>query len=287
MIWLPRPFLYHRQVDPREARIESGAPDHVGNFGTSSVCELGLSVLGPGDPRNPYYARFGQVLWLHPEQGLTGGHQLGPGPSSDRRAGGEHSVEDDPSYERHENPRRHALWTEWEVAGAGSGQPHIVGSSQLFGDLCPRVAGSDHKDTSFLELTGVAVLGDMKLDYARIELAGEVRDTGFLPARHRNHHVVGLKPSVSGSRHEEVALSRESLHPYTGLDANIEAPGVRLQIVGHLVFAREPPMISGKRHPGEPVEPIRGEQPQRVPALTPGCTWPVIVIDDRIREAPP
>ena len=66
MIWLPRPFLYHRQVDPREARIESGAPDHVGNFGTSSVFELGLSVLNPGDPRNPFYTRFGQVLWLHP-----------------------------------------------------------------------------------------------------------------------------------------------------------------------------------------------------------------------------
>jgi hypothetical protein len=63
MIRLSRPFLYHRQVDPREARIESGAPDHVANFDTSSVFELGLSVLDPGDPRNPYYACFGQVLW--------------------------------------------------------------------------------------------------------------------------------------------------------------------------------------------------------------------------------
>ena len=72
MIRLPRPFLYHRQVDPREARIESGAPDHVSNFGTSAVFELGLSVPDPGDPGNPFYASFGQVLWLHPDQGLTG-----------------------------------------------------------------------------------------------------------------------------------------------------------------------------------------------------------------------
>jgi protein-tyrosine-phosphatase len=29
MIWLSRPFLYHRQVDPREARIESGARERL------------------------------------------------------------------------------------------------------------------------------------------------------------------------------------------------------------------------------------------------------------------
>src|SRR5215217_8943296 len=240
----------YREIDPGEPWMKSRAPDHVRNIDTTGVFELGQSVLDPGDPGNPFYARFGQVFWLHPDQGLTCGHQLGPGSSSDRRAGGQHSVEDDPSDDRHKNPRRHALWAEWEIAGVGSGQPHVVGSSQLFGDLCPGVAGSDHKDTSFLELTGVAVLGDMKLDYARIELAGEPRHPGFLPARHRNHHVVGLKPSVSGSRHEEVALSRQPLHPHTGLDANIEAPGVRLQIVGHLVFAREPPVVSGKWHSG-------------------------------------
>src|ERR671921_779731 len=250
MIWLSRPFVYHRQVDPREARIESGAPDHVGNFDKSAVFELGLSMLDPGDPRNPFYARFGQVLWLYPDQGLTSGHQLGLGSSSDRCAGGQHSVEDDPSDERHKNPRRHALWTEWEIAGGGSGQPHVVGSRQLFGDLCPRVARTNDQDSSLLELCGVAVLGDMKLDDARIDLAGELWDPGFLPARHRNHHVVSLKPSVSGSRHEEVTLSRQPLHPHTGLDANIEAPGVGLQIVGHLVFAREPPVVSRKRHPG-------------------------------------
>jgi hypothetical protein len=54
--------------------MESGAPDHVGNFETSAVFELWLSVLDPGDPRNPFYARFGQVFWFDPEQGLTGGH---------------------------------------------------------------------------------------------------------------------------------------------------------------------------------------------------------------------
>jgi hypothetical protein len=158
----------YREIDPGEPWMESGAPDHVGNIDTTAVFELGLSVLDPGDPRNPFYARFGQVLWLHPDQGLTGGHQLGPGSSSDRRAGGEHSVEDDPSDERHKNPRRHALWTEWEIAGVGSGQPDVVGSRQLFGELCPRVAGTNDQDSSLLELCGVAVLGDMKLDDAQI-----------------------------------------------------------------------------------------------------------------------
>jgi hypothetical protein len=61
------------------------------------------------------------------------------------------------------------------------------------------------------------VVGDMKLDDARIELAGELRYPGSLPARHRNYDVVGLEPSVSGSRHEAVALSRQSVHPHTGL----------------------------------------------------------------------
>jgi hypothetical protein len=41
---------------------------------------LGLSVLDPGDPANPFYARCCQVFWLDPEQGLTGGYSLRPDP---------------------------------------------------------------------------------------------------------------------------------------------------------------------------------------------------------------
>src|SRR5215207_11065395 len=127
MIWLSRPFVYHRQVDPREAQIESGAPDHVGNIDTTAVFELGLSVLDPGDPGNTFHARCCQVFWLDPDQGLTGGHPLGPDFSSDRCAGGQYSVEDDPPDDRHENPRRHALWRKGVVPGPGPDRQTSLG----------------------------------------------------------------------------------------------------------------------------------------------------------------
>ena len=70
----------YREIDPGEPWMKSGAPDHVGNIDTTAVFELGLSVLDPGDPANPFYARCCQVFWLDPEQGLTGGYPLRPDP---------------------------------------------------------------------------------------------------------------------------------------------------------------------------------------------------------------
>ena len=106
------------------------------------------------------------------------------------------------------------------VTGVGSGQPDVVGSRQLLGDLCPRVAGSDHKDTSFLELTGVAVLGDMKLDNARIELAGELRDPGFCQL-----DIATTTLSASNRRFPAVATkrspSRDSLSTLTPVSTRI------------------------------------------------------------------
>jgi hypothetical protein len=87
-------------------------------------------------------------------------------------------MKDDPSDERHEDPGRDALRAERDRAGTRSRQPHVVGPRQLVGDFCARVAGTHHKDTPVLELTGLTVVSDMKLDDARIELAGERWDPG-------------------------------------------------------------------------------------------------------------
>ena len=136
--------------------MEPGAPDDVGHIETTVVFELGVSVLHPGDAERstPAAARsFGLTLiGSSPVDTIVGRALLPIGVPVVRtrwkmiRAMNGMRIRAATLSGRNE-----------EVTGVRSGQPDVVGSRQLHGDLCPRVAGSDHKDTSGLELTGVAV----------------------------------------------------------------------------------------------------------------------------------
>lgn len=59
------------EIDPRKARMESCAPDDVGDIEDAAVFELGLSVLGSGEPGDAFHACFCQVFRLHSKQWLT------------------------------------------------------------------------------------------------------------------------------------------------------------------------------------------------------------------------
>jgi hypothetical protein len=72
-----------------------------------------------------------------------------------------------------------------------------MGPRQLDRDLGSRIARSDDEYISGSELTRVLVLGNMKLGDPRIELGCEIGNSRALPARHRNHDVVGFESSVT------------------------------------------------------------------------------------------
>jgi hypothetical protein len=64
------------EVDPREAGVESRAPDDVGDLHGAAVLELGRSVVNAGDSRNTLDARGLEVSGLDSDQRLAAGDHL-------------------------------------------------------------------------------------------------------------------------------------------------------------------------------------------------------------------
>ena len=146
--------------------------------------------------------------------------------------------------------RAATLWTEGERAVAGSREHHRVRPRHFDGDLGARVTCTDDQHVSFLELPRILVRGHVKLDDPRIELGRVIGNPRPLPARHRDHHVVGFEPSIPRGRDEAISFAGQPLHSDSGLHPKVELPSVRLEVVGHLVLAWEPQWYPGKGIPG-------------------------------------
>src|SRR3954467_10406990 len=79
-------FPEYWQVDPRETRLVSGAPDHVGDFQNASILQHRPSVANSYDSRDPLYSGVDQFLRLHAYQGSSTGQQFRPQFPADWRA---------------------------------------------------------------------------------------------------------------------------------------------------------------------------------------------------------
>src|SRR5918994_6602739 len=129
----------YREVDPGESRVESRAPDHVGDLCRTAVLELWQPVLDTGDSRNPFHSKGGEVSGLDSDQRFTGGDPLGTGLLADRSLGCQHPVKDDPADERHQDAGGNTLGPEGNGTRVRSREQDLVGPGQLDGDLGARV----------------------------------------------------------------------------------------------------------------------------------------------------
>jgi hypothetical protein len=195
---------------------------------------------------------------------------------------------DDPEQQGLEDvPRRRALDPERHMAGLLARQPGRVSAGDLEGDLCSRVARSDHEGAAFLELGRVVVAGRVELDDIGTEVGGEGGYPGDLEGRHGHHRVVGLPAAVARGDYEPAVVLEEPVHPDAGPNRELEPGRVGLQVVGHLVLGGERVGRSGEGEPGQRVVPGRSEQAERVPAVAPGVTDPLVGVQDQERPSPP
>src|SRR5215210_227596 len=194
--------------------MEPRAPDYVRYIEDPLVLQHGEPVSYACDPGDSFDPLGNEVLWLDADEGPAGGEDLRTHLPADRRAHGQHAVEDEPEHQGcQEKPCRGALDTERDVTGIPPRQPRRVSTRHFEGDLGTRVARSDNEDAPILQLGGVAELAGMQLDDAGIELSGERGHPGCLVVRHRHHNVFGLEPEVACAHDEPAPLSGEPLYP--------------------------------------------------------------------------
>ena len=276
----------HRQVDPAEVVAEPGAPDDVGHLQDPPVLQQGQAVAGPDRPRHPLDPGGGQVPAPDPGKGRRGREQPGPQPAPDRVVHRQHLGEGEPDRGCGQ-PVDPAAGAGRLVARVGPGHPGRVGGRHLQGDLGPRVGRPDHQDAAVAQLGGAPVAGGVELEEGRVQVGGELGDSGVVVGPGGHDHVVGLEAAVPGADQEPFLLPGQPVHPDAAADRQLEAGRVGLQVVGHLVPGRVVPGVGREGHAGQPAVAARGVEAQRVPAPAPGVTDPPAGVQDHERPAPP
>ena len=96
----------------------------------------------------------------------------------------------------------------------------------------------------------------------------------------RHDDVVSLEPTIAGTDDVSVAVLLHRVDADPGTNGQVEALGVRLEVVGHLPRSRKRLGRSGKPHAGQPVDSGGRVQAQRGPSLPPRVSDSLTRIED-------
>lgn len=130
------------------------------------------------------------------------------------------------------------------------------------GDLGARVTRTDHQDAAFPELRGVSVFARMKLANLGIEFAGELGNPGALVGAGGHDYLRRLEAPVAGEHHLTIPTISNRHYPVDldpGLDRQIYLGGISIEIISHLIFARECSRRSREGHARQIIAAAAGE----------------------------
>ena len=120
----------------------------------------------------------------------------------------------------------------------------------------------------------------MDLRDARVELGcvgGHIRGPDSPGGE---HHVTCLVALVPGVDQVTAGHADHVLDAAAELDRQPEVLRVGLEVVRHLVLGRVVARRAGERHPRQPGEAGAREQPQRIPAVSPGIAHALAAVED-------
>ena len=160
-----------------------------------------------------------------------------------------------------------------------------MSTRQLQSDFGARVSNADEEDSALLQLRRVPVVVRMKLNNARIEIPSERGRPGLLVIGHRDDHIFRLETQIPCRHDEAFALFREGVHLDAVSDGQMESIGIRLKIVGHLIFRWSQVASHRKWKSRQSDRSSRREQFERVPTITPCIADVWIRIQNHERKA--
>ena len=133
----------HRQVNPGETAVKSGAPDDVGHLQHTPVLEHGATVPYARHAPDPLHPRSAEVGGLLTDERRALGNHLRPRLPTHQRAHRQYPVEHHPHDEPSEKqPRREPVHLERNLAGVATRHPDGVLPGQLHRNLRSRVSGA-------------------------------------------------------------------------------------------------------------------------------------------------
>ena len=250
------------QVQPVVVRGEPGAPHHRRGGQRSAVGEYWYAVPGIDDSRQPVHACGLQLTRSHPPQRVSAAAQsplgqdsTGPAQPLQQRVGPRPEVRD--------------------VADVAPSQVHLplgpgVGG-QFQGDLGTGVARADDQHWAAGQLGRAAVVTRVQLSDAGVQLSGERRNDREVVSPGGQHHVAGPPAARSGHDQQVRAVSAHGLDPHAQLHGQFDLLGVAGQVVGDGVLAGVLVAPGREGQPRQVGEAGWGEQPQRVPAVSPAA----------------
>src|SRR5258706_536899 len=158
----------------------------------------------------------------------------------------------------------------------------VAGPGELDRDLGPGVARPHDQRRTLAQLGRPAVLARVQLDDGGVEAGRHGGGPPGLAGAGRDDDVRRLQRRSAEADDVAVAAPGQAVDAAPEAHRQPEAAGIGLQVVGHVVLAREraSPRREGKA--GEAVVAGRGEEPERVPPGPPGVADPGPGLEDHV-----
>ena len=133
----------------------------------------------------------------------------------------------------------------------------------------------------------VADIAGVKLEDARVELVGELRNARRVKGPGRDDDIAGFQPELAGDHDEPVFLLQDRVDFHARTDGKVEGRRVGFEIVGQFILGGVNVLRRRKGHSGKRIVWGRREKPKRIPTLTPGVADPFARVEDHERQTSP
>ena len=159
-----------------------------------------------------------------------------------------------------------------------------TGAPQLGGELLPGRPRADHEHAARRELIRPAVARGVQLRYGRRRRCGSGRDPRDIAVAGGNHHVRGV-PSRAVGR-DVVARSSRGARAIPSCRSSTGRPDrVRLEVGDDAVAVQVAVRIGQRRRARQPVQPVRRQEVQGVPALRAPALTDTAALEDDVPAA--
>ncbi|KPW99105.1 Uncharacterized protein ALO75_05350 [Pseudomonas syringae pv. coryli] len=157
---------------------------------------------------------------------------------------------------------------------------------QLLGDLHTRGTSADHQYAALRQLLRIEIVRRVDL-MKRLVNRRNRRDDRLLERPCRRDQMIDHIGAGTGFDGKACTpgVAGNALDLDAGLDRRVECAGIALEVLGHLLLAREPVLIHGEFKAGKPVMPGRTVGHQRVPAATAPCLGNAVFFKHQVLDA--
>ncbi len=153
-------FVKHGEIDPREARMVSGAPDDVSHIERTIICEQRLTTSHSNDPRYAFNSGVDQIARFHADQRSGLGQEFRTQSAADGIVDVQYLMADKFNQAHQEESRKRSLDSKRNMTGFLAGHPDFSagGARDFDSDVGCGISRADDQHGTIQELRRVGVV---------------------------------------------------------------------------------------------------------------------------------